>query len=104
MPAKVDKMKLNEKQDRRRKLSNKQKEEIRDLYSTGNYSLRILAKMYEVSKTTILYIVNEESNNKLKEYKKENWKQWQKTKDERAIIMRELRNYKRELCAKGELS
>lgn len=104
MPAKVDKMKLNEKQDRRRKLSDKQKEEIRDLYSTGNYSLRILGKMYKVSKTSILYIVNEESNSKLKEYKKENWRQWQKTKEERTIIMRELRNYKRELCDKGELS
>ena len=104
MPTKVDKMKLNELQDRRKKLTDKQKEEIKELYSTGKYSLRILGEMYKVSKTTILYIVNEESNNKLKKYRKENWKQWQKSKEERTIIMRELRNYKRGLCAKGELS
>ena len=39
MPNLVDKIKLNEKQDRRVKLLTEDKEKIRELYATGKYSL-----------------------------------------------------------------
>lgn len=103
MPYKSEKIKLNEKQDRRRKLTNKQKMEIKDLYSTNNFSLNKLAKMYEVSKKTILLIVNPESNKRAKEYRKENWKNWQGTKEERNEATRNHRRYKQNLYLKGEL-
>lgn len=74
MPYKSEKIKLTKEQDRRVKLSDNQKQEIRELYETGNYSLNGLAKQYGVSKKTILLIVNKESAEKAREYQKEHWK------------------------------
>ena len=62
--VKVDKMKLAPEQDRRRKLTDEQKEQIKDLYKTGEYSLNQLAQEYGVSKKLILLIVNPESKAK----------------------------------------
>ncbi len=61
MPYKSEKIKLPESLDRRRKLSNEQKEKIKHKYATGSYSLQKLANEYMVSKKTILLIVNPES-------------------------------------------
>lgn len=52
--------------DKRVKLTVEQKEEIFNLYATGNYSLNGLAKIYNVSKRTIHFIVKPE---KLEEQK-----------------------------------
>ena len=103
MPYKSEKIKLNETQDRRKKLTEKQREEIRELYSTGLYSLNGLAKQYEVSKKTILLIVNKDSAERAKKYRKEHWKEWQKKGEEHAEAIRKTRKYKQELYLKGEL-
>lgn len=103
MPYKSQNIRLSEKQDRRIKLTSEQKEEIKDLYDTGNFSLNKLAKMFEVSKKTILLIVNSESAAKAKQYSKENWRNWQRTGKEWNNIQREHRHYKQELYLKGEL-
>ena len=50
MPEKVDKMKLSESQDRRRKLTEAQKEKIREVYKEGLTSHRQLASQYGVSR------------------------------------------------------
>lgn len=104
MPYKSEKIKLSETQDRRRKLTTEQKEEIAQLYGTGSYSLMQLARLYDVSKKTILLIVNKESADRAKQYRKENWQQWQRTKEERTAIAREHRHYKQSLYLAGELS
>lgn len=104
MPYKSEKIKLSETQDRRRKLTTEQKSEIAQLYGTGSYSLMQLARMYDVSKKTILLIVNKESADRAKQYRKENWQQWQRTKEERTITAREHRHYKQSLYLAGELS
>ena len=88
MPYKSEKIKLSETQDRRRKLTTEQKSEIAQLYETGSYSLMQLARQYDVSKKTVLLIVNKESADKAKQYRKENWQQWQRTKEERAVTVR----------------
>ena len=103
MPYKSEKIKLKETQDRRRKLTEQQREEIKNLYSTGFYSLNGLAKKYEVSKKTILLIVNEESAEKAKQYRKENWKEWQRVGKEHNEAIKKTRKYKQELYLKGEL-
>lgn len=103
MPYKSEKIKLNETQDRRKRLTSEQRKEIKNLYGTGFYSLNGLAKEYKVSKKTILLIVNEESAEKAKQYRKEHWKQWERTGDERAKTVRNYRKYKQELYLKGEL-
>ena len=103
MPYKSGKMRLSESQDRRKKLTAEQKTEISSLYETGLFSLNQLAKQFEVSKKTILLIVNPESADKAKQYRKENWKQWQRTGEEWNAIQREHRAYKQKLYKDGEL-
>lgn len=103
MPYKSEKIKLKGLQDRRRKLTDVQRQEIRELYATGNFSLNGLAKVYCVSKKTVLLIVNEESAEKAKQYRKDHWDQWKGTKEEHREAIKKTRRYKHELMLKGEL-
>lgn len=103
MPYKSEKIKLKETQDRRKKLTEKQREEIRELYSTGLYSLNGLAKEYEVSKKTILLIVNKDSEERARQYRKEHWKEWQRKGEEHNKAINNTRKYKQSLYLKGEL-
>ena len=83
MPYKSEKIRLPQKYDRRRKLTDDKKEEIRQQYSTGNISLKNLADKYNVSKKTILLIVNPESKAKSDMRVKEHWRDYQRTTEER---------------------
>jgi predicted DNA-binding protein YlxM (UPF0122 family) len=103
MPYKSEKIKLTEAQDRRRRLTSEQRKEIKDLYGTGCYSLNGLAKKYNVSKKTILLIVNKESAERAKQYRKEHWMDFKSTKEEHREAIRKTRHYKQELYLKGEL-
>ena len=103
MPYKSEKIKLQGLQDRRKRLTEQQRKEIKDLYGTGCYSLNGLAKMFEVSKKTILLIVNEESAEKARQYRKEHWKEWQPTKEEHREAIKKTRHYKQSLYKDGKL-
>lgn len=103
MPHISDKIKLQPHQDRRRKLNEDQKEEIRKLYSSTMYSSRKLAEMYCVSKSTIQIIVNPNRAEKVKQRIKEHWRDYRPSKKEWAKIMREHRHYKHDLYMRGEL-
>ena len=98
----VNHVKLVGLQDRRRKLTDEQKAEIIRLRDEG-WSLRKLAKEFEVSKKSILLIVNPESKAKNDKYIKDNWRKFQKTKEKNAEAVRKTRLYKQELFLKGEL-
>lgn len=97
MPYKIEKQKLPPELDRRRKLSDVQKDEIKHKYSTGLYSLNGLAKEYSVSKKTVLLIVNPESKRKNDERIKNHWRDYVPSKEERNAIMREHRAYKHKI-------
>ena len=103
MPYKSEKIKLSETQDRRKKLTEEQRKEIRELYSTGLYSLNGLAKEYEVSKKTILLTVNDESAERAKQYRKDHWKEWERKGEEHNKAIANTRRYKQSLYLKGEL-
>ncbi len=103
MPYKSEKIKLKETQDRRKKLTTEQRKEIKELYSTGCYSLNDLAKRFNVSKKTILLIVNKDSEEKARQYRKEHWKEWQRKGEKHAEAIRNTRKYKQSLYLKGEL-
>lgn len=103
MPYKSEKIKLKGLQDRRKRLTDEQREEIKNLYGTGCYSLNGLAKRFEVSKKTILLIVNSDSAEKAKQYRKEHWREWQSTKEEHREAIKKTRRYKQSLMLKGEL-
>ena len=94
MPYKAEKKRLPPELDRRRKLSDAQKDEIAHKYATGLYSLNGLAKEYSVSKKTVLLIVNPESKRKNDERIKDHWRDYVPSKEERNAIMREHRAYK----------
>lgn len=94
MPYKAEKKRLPPELDRRRKLSDEQKDEIKHKYSTGFYSLNGLAKEYNVSKKTVLLIVNPESKRKNDNRIKDHWRDYVPSKEERNAIMREHRAYK----------
>lgn len=103
MPYKSEKIKLKGLQDRRKKLTDEQRMEIKDLYGTGCYSLNDLAKRFEVSKKTVLLIVNKDSAEKAKEYRKEHWREWQRSGEEWNETVRKYRQYKQELYKNGQL-
>lgn len=103
MPYKSEKIKLPKELDRRVKLTDQQRKEIKDLYGTGLYSLNDLAKKYNVSKKTVLLIVNKESSEKAKQYRKEHWKEFQGTKEEHREAIKKTRHYKHSLMLEGKL-
>lgn len=103
MPYKSEKLKLSKAQDRRRKLTDEQKEEIKRLYATGLVGQRPLAKQFGVSRSLIQIIVNPEIAEKKKQRIKDHWKDYRPTKEEWAATIREHRRYKQELYLKGEL-
>ena len=98
----VDKYAVGANYDRRRKLTNEQKEEIKIKYSTGFYSYRTLAEEYKVSKKCIGIIINPITAQKSKDRIKAHWKDYQLKGEERARVMQEHRNYKKNLLANGE--
>lgn len=103
MPYKSEKIKLKGLQDRRKRLTDEQRKEIKGLYETGCFSLNDLAKRFDVSKKTILLIVNEESAERVKQYRKEHWKEWQRKGEEHNKAIMNTRRYKQELYLKDEL-
>lgn len=103
MPYKSEKIKLKGLQDRRKRLTDEQRELVKELYETGYYSLNDLAKRFSVSKKTILLIVNNNSAEKAKQYRKEHWREWRPTNDEHKESIKKTRRYKQELYKKGEL-
>ncbi len=103
MPYKSEKIKLKGLQDRRKRLTDEQREEIKKLYGTGCYSLNGLAKRFEVSKKTVLLIVNKESAERAKQYRKEHWHEWQRKDEEHNEAIKNTRKYKQSLYLKGEL-
>lgn len=103
MPYKSEKIKLDPSQDRRRKLTEEQKEEIRRIYKSGVCGTRPLAKQFGVSRSLIQIIVNPNIAEKRKNRMKEHWRDYRPTKEEWAATIREHRHYKQELYLKGKL-
>lgn len=103
MPYKSESIRLTGLLDRRRKLTDEQKVEIKEMYATGDWSLNKLGQQFGVSKKTILLIVNPNSAERAREYRKENWKEFQRTKEERTRATREHRRYKQSLYLSGQL-
>lgn len=105
MPYKSEKIKLTKEQDRRVKLTDEQREEIREKYASGLYSQRALAKEYNVSRRLITFVLDDEKRKRnaelLKERKADG--RYKPTKEEWAETVRKYRRYKQELYLKGEL-
>lgn len=103
MPRKSDKIKLSPEQDRRRKLTDEQKEEILHRYKIGDGSQRSLAREYGVSRALIQIIVNPNIREAKRQRIKEHWRDYRPCKEEWAKIMKEHRQYKHNLYKEGKL-
>lgn len=95
-------IKLTGLQDRRRKLTDEQKAEIIRLHDEG-WSLMKLAKEFNVSKKLVLLIVNPESKAKNDKYIKDNWREFQQTREDRNEAVKKTRQYRQTLYVNGEL-
>lgn len=106
MPYISSKIRLPQELDRRRKLTEEQKEEIRHKYNTGLYSQRQLAAEYGVSRRLIVFIIHPDRYERNKELLKERKKdgRYQPTKEEWAKTVREHRRYKQTLYVEGKIS
>ena len=102
MPRKSESIKLPEKFDRRVKLTEEKKDEVRAKYATGFYSLNALAREYGVSKKLILITVNPESKRKNDEHIKNHWKDYY-DRQAHTDAMREHRKYKEDLYVAGKI-
>ena len=96
MPTAIDKMKVPRDKDRRVKLTDAQREEIKEAY--GTISQRKLARMYGVSRRLVQFIgdpakhkrnleCRAERGGSMQYYNKEKWR----------AVMREHREYKRRI-------
>ena len=105
MPYKSETIKLSREQDRRIKLTDEQRQEIREKYASGHYSQRTLAKEYNLSRRTIQFTVDAEKKERARQQLKERRKdgRYKYSKEEWARVQREHRQYKQKLYVNGEL-
>lgn len=105
MPYKSEKIKLTKEQDRRIKLTDEQRKEIIEKYTTGLYSQRQLASEYKVSRRLIQFVISPEKYERAKEQRRERQKdgRYKYTKEQWNAIQKEHRHYKQKLYLKGEL-
>lgn len=109
MPYKSEKISINNsKLDKRVKIQPSQYEEIKELYASGEYSLRGLGKLYGVDKGTISKIVNPEQAKRIREQSirssityRERLKSDRELKEMRNKHMREYRARKHDLYKSG---
>jgi primosomal protein N' len=106
MPYKSEKIKIaGTEHDRRRKLTEDQKEYIRWLREEEKLSYNQLACQFGVSKRLIIFICKPETMQKVRErfkqYKKEG--RYKPTNKEWADTMKEHRQYKEKLHKNGEI-
>lgn len=103
MPHKSEKIKIEgTEHDRRRKLTDDQKEEIRK--NEQELSVSKLAEMYEVSRRTIQFILNPEKlvENKKRRKERGGWAQYY-DKNKHARYIKDHRDHKQELFLEGKI-
>ena len=105
MPYKSESIKLPKQYDRRIKLTDVQRDEIKEKYTSGVYSQRALAREYNVSRRLISFIVDPEKYEISKEQFKERRKdgRYNPDKELHNKIQKEHRRYKQGLYKEGKL-
>ncbi len=106
MPRKTDNVSINNRElDRRVKLTDADRVQIRILYESGDFSYKKLALMFGVSKRLISFIINPEKQkaNLEARAKRGGWKQYY-DKDNHAKSTKEHREYKKKLHEEGKLT
>ena len=97
--AKAQTIRLEGMEDRRRRLTEAQKQEIRELYANGDIGLRRLARMFGVSRSLVSIIVNPARAERVKARFKAHWREYRRKygKAYAAAAARHTKNYKYKL-------
>lgn len=105
MPYKFDNLPINNpKYDRRVKLTDEDKKNIREEYAKGTISQRGLAKKYNVSRRLIQFVLNPEKEDIAKKQFAERRKDGRYyNKEKHRNYMKNHRNYKKKLYKEGVL-
>ena len=105
MPYKSEKIKIEfTKKDKRIKLTDNQKEEIKKDYATGLISHRGFAEKYKVSRKTIYNVLNDDKyKEQLERYKQEQHSKKYYNKEKHKEYIKQHRRYKQNLYLKGEI-
>ena len=105
MPYKSEQIKIEFSQfDKRIKLTDEQKEKIREEYATGLISQRNLAKKYKVSKKAIFNTIHPEKYQaQLEKYKLNQHSKQYYQKEKHKEYIKKHRRYKQELYINGEI-
>lgn len=103
MPYKSEKIPLG-KYDRRVKLNDVQRAEIKELRKLG-LSYRVIAERYEVSKSLIILVCNPDiaERKRIASIERHRDGRYTPTKEECAATMREHRQYKEKLHKEGKI-
>ena len=96
MPYKFESIPVGRENDRRIKLTDEQRDEIRHKYSTGQYSQRQLASEYNVSRRLIVFILYPERQRKVDSAK------YYSTEKQR-VYMQRHRDHKKKLYEEGKI-
>lgn len=91
----LDQLKLPWEEDKRRKMTEEQIAEAKDLYKKG-YTQKEVAEKLGVSRTTIGYVVSETAKQRLLEYRKEHPLK-KRPKEEQSVYIRNLRERKKKI-------
>jgi transposase-like protein len=100
MPSKIDKIKINNPElDRRVKLTPEDKLEIQSLYKSGGYSQRDLARLFNVSRRSIVFAIYPERRvaNYENKIARGGHSKLYYDKDKHSKAMKKHREYKKEL-------
>ena len=91
-------------QDRRRRLTDNQREEIRELYAKGDIGTRRLAAMFRVSRSLVMFIVSPERAQAVRDRFKAHWRDYARKhgKAYHAASIRNTRNYKYKLYKENQ--
>lgn len=97
-------LKMKKEDDKRIKLTDDDRQEIRKLYNTGTFSQRQLAKMFNVSRRSIQFVLDPEKLRKNQEQRIERAKDGRYyDKEKQREYMKQYRRKKKLLCDAGKL-
>lgn len=100
----TQKLKMKKENDKRIKLTNENKQEIRKMYETGMYSQRQLASMFNVSRRSIQFAINPDNYRRNLDLLIERRKDGRYyDKEKHTEYVREYRKRKKKLYEEGEL-
>ena len=104
MPYLHEKLKIRREDDKRVKLNEAERTKILELYKSGGYSMRELARMFEVSARLIGFCVHPNKLERSRELYKERRKDGRYyNKDKWRVQNRKHRRYKQRLFLEGKL-